>query len=151
MTHRAAAATCIAAFLLIGPGRARAQEKNNPYLEAIGALAAANAFTSYAYVGAVSDAFEKKAYTAKQVRARMDELSGFTTNVQRYLKQLNALNITETDKTFVTELIDILELVGRQASALKEFAGVGLPGQKQRYQDAKALAWPRIKKLLKLP
>ena len=147
MTRTALCAAVVAALLLGTTATATAQD-NNPYLEAIGALAASQVYTTFLYVGVTADAFEKKVYKAKQVRGMMDEMVGAIGNVTGYLEKVKATNIVERDKAFVTEMVQIFALIRKEALALKEYAGTGAKGEAAAFAAARDAARPRIKKLL---
>ncbi|MFT5432150.1 MAG: hypothetical protein ACI9OJ_002848 [Myxococcota bacterium] len=145
-----AARSLIVFAVLAAAPFAQAQQKNNPFLESLGALAAAQLYTTHAYIGVTGDAFVAKAYKAKQVRAQMTETAGMIDNVSRYLVKAAGEHITPEDKLFLQEAVGIFGLLKQQALALKSYAGTGQKTDAEAYQAQRQAAWSRIKKLLNI-
>ncbi len=135
------------ALVLTAPAPANAQAAN-PYLEAIGALMAAQLYTAFTYIGVTADAYAKGVYKAKQVRAMMNEAEGMLNNVAGVLAKVQATNIVPADKAAIAEGVAIIGLLRAEAKALTRFAGTAAPADGQAYDTARKQAWARIRKLL---
>lgn len=138
-----------ATLLCLSPVAARAE--NNPLVESIGALAAAQLYTTASYLDVTSEAMQRDAFKAKDVREALDRMAGMTDNIGRYLAQVVQTNLAKEDAEFLQEAIAVYGLLKTESQALHRFAGTRADGDKAAFQRARDAAWARLKSLLKLP
>ena len=127
-----------------------AAQTPDPRLEALGALTAAQLYTTWRYLDAADSAMGSKKYSAKQVESLMAEASAMTQNVSTFVSRLAKTNITDADKRYFKEAAVILGLLEDQANALKARALVDNKASQAAYAKASQAAWARIKSLLNL-
>ena len=128
-----------------------ASAEQNPFVESIGALAAAQLYTTASYLDVTKEALVRKAFQAKAVRSDLERLGKMTDNVGRYLLKVVAAPITPEDKAFIEEGIAIYGLLKTESLALHRYAGTLAAADLTAFDTARAASWERLKKLLKLP
>jgi hypothetical protein len=148
---RTVAIAVAAAIVLVGFVETASAEKNDPNLEAIGALTAAQLYTTYLYIGVTGDAYAKGVYKSKQVRAMMNEVDQLLNNVASYLKKVGAQPITEADRGYLKGAMNALDLLRAQAKSLVRYAGTGAKPDATVFEDTRKAAYAEIAKLLGLP
>ena len=122
-------------------------DANRAQLEAIGSLAAAHVFTSYGYIGVTADAFVEDTFTAEQVGELMTEVVNMLDINIRALRKIQE-SVGEEDGTFITNLVEIYELVKQQARALVAYAKSREPEDAQAFEKARTAVWPKLQWLL---
>ncbi len=135
--------------LVIAAAPARAQ--SNPFVESIGALAAAQLYTTASYLDVTMEALVRDAYKPKDVRVALDRMAGMTDNIGRYLTQVLQTNLAKEDAEFLQEAVAVYGLLKTESQALHRFAGTRAEPDKAAFHRAREVAWTRLKALLKLP
>jgi hypothetical protein len=135
--------------LLLFTSAASAQSPD-PRLEALGALSAAQVYTSFRYIDTMAHSLSAGAYKPKEAAAFMDEVAGMTANVATFIKKVARTNITDADKKYFAETTNILELLREQAMAASRRAQADTKETRAVYAKARTASWTRIKALLNL-
>lgn len=143
--------TALAIAAAVHAPAAAAQTKDNPYLVSVGALAAAQLFTTASYLDVTKEALVRDAFKAKDVRIALERMSGMTDNVGRYLTDVIQTNITDEDRAFLQEAVAVYGLLKTESLSLHRYAGTRAASDLDAFVKAREVAWERLRKLLKLP
>ena len=118
--------------------------------EALGALTAAQLYTTWRYLEAADSALGSHKFTPQKVEALMGEAEAMTENVARFVMRLTKAELEEADKAYFREAAVILKLLGAQAKALRSRAAADSKAVTEIYNRASAASWARLKSLLNL-
>jgi hypothetical protein len=147
--HVLAIAAIVASALVVAPRRAEAED--SPYMSTIGALAAAQLYTTANYLDVTKEALVRGAFSAKNVRSDLERMGTMTDNVGKYLAQVLQGKVTAEDQAFFQEAIAIYGLLKTESLALHKYAGTRAQPDLDTFTKARDTAWDHLKKLLKLP
>ncbi|REJ96160.1 MAG: hypothetical protein DWQ45_03325 [Planctomycetota bacterium] len=123
---------------------------DDPWLVTIGVLAGQNIYTTYAYIGAVADGYANDNYDGEQTRELMQETISLAEVAIEHLKTVQKSNIVESDKEAIDDIVEIFELLKREATALSDFTQSGAQEDLDAYEEARTTVWPRIKSVLQI-
>jgi hypothetical protein len=117
----------------------------------IGAMGATQVYLSYAYIGAIGDGYVNKSYDAAKVQELMGEVSGMSQHLVQQLEKVNAGDLTNEDRTAITQMIDINRLLKKEADALVTFSQKPTAANAESFEAVRREVWPKIAKLLGIP
>ena len=117
----------------------------------IGAMGATQVYLSYAYIGAIGDGYVNKSYDAAKVKELMGEVSGMSQHLVSQLEKVTAGELTEEDRTAITQMIDINRLLKKEADALVAFSEKPTTQNAQAFEAVRHEVWPKIARLLGIP
>ena len=124
-----------------------AQQKDMLHLNTIGAFSAGFVLQSYGYIGVLADALSKGVYAPDLVRSMLSETISYLRNVNTQLKQYqNNTLVSASDRKFMVSMIEIVDLLIEEASALSSFAQSKNADDLKRFEEARKNAWKNIKK-----
>ena len=122
----------------------------DPRLEALGALTAAQLYTTWRYLEAADSALGSPKFPRQKVESLMSEADAMTENVARFVTRLTKAELEEADRAYFREAAAILVLLGAQAKALRARAAADSQASKATYDRASTASWARLKSLLNL-
>lgn len=132
----------------VPPANPNPPVKDDERLICIGALAGANVYTTYGYIGGVADAYAHQAYPAEKVQELMKEVVGLADVSMRQLKKVRDGNIVDSDKKVIDEVVLVYELLQREAQALSAYTRTKDPSDLKDFEKARTDVWPKIKLVL---
>lgn len=141
---------CILVFciLLFLPLHSAFASEDDLCLETIGGFGGIHIYTTYAFIGVTADSFSKNVYDATRVKGMMDDTSNMLNKMTELLTQLEKSDmVTEADKAYIGEMIEIIALLKEEAESLSAFAASKNPEDVERFALARKKAWPKIKQL----
>jgi hypothetical protein len=144
--HRILSLILFVGLVLGMAGPAAADEKL--FLETIGGFCGNYIYTTYAYIGAVADLYAKDMYPASEVKVMMDQNVQMIDKLSVQLELVRDANISDNDRKFIINLIDILSLLKSEAEGLSAFTASKSPDDLDRYDQARKKVYPKMKKLL---
>jgi hypothetical protein len=124
------------------------QPNEDPWLNAIGVLSGQNIFTTYAYIAAVAEGFDKGTYDAQQVQQLMGEVAGMAKVSQESLGKVSATNIVDADRTAIEKVITIQGLLSQEAAALSQYVQTKSERDLRAYEQARDAVYPKVKGFL---
>lgn len=130
---------------------ASAQQANQgeERLVCIGALAAAQIYTFYSYIGAAADLYSHQAYKPEQVQDLMKEVMALCDVSIEKLRKVRDGNIVDSDKKLIDDFVTIFQDLQRQASALSAYTKSRDKKDQKAFEDSRATVWPKIRAVLK--
>ena len=137
----------IALLVLLVPTAAATASDYTVYIETIGTFSGSYIFMTYGYIGVVADAYSKDIYKSRQVRDMMDEKVVFLNKLVESLRGVQQTNIDQNDREFIEAMIEILNLLKKEAESLSAFAASNDPEDVKRFDQARQEAWSQIKKV----
>jgi len=133
------------------PAEPGAEPPVDERLYLIGAMGATQVYLSYAYIGAIGDGYVNKSYDAAKVQELMGEISGMSQHLVQQLEKVNAGELTNEDRTAITQMIDINRLLKKEADALVLFSQKPTAQNAESFEAVRREVWPKIAKLLGIP
>jgi hypothetical protein len=115
-------------------------------LTTIGSISGSFVYTAYGYIGASADAFSKNLYTSEQLRAMMSEMISLLDVVEESLRTLPKL--TTEDRQTIYALIEILNLLKKEADALAAYSASKNQADADTYDLNRKEAWSKIQTTL---
>ena len=115
-------------------------------LTTIGSVSGSFVYTAYGYIGASADAFSKNLYTSEQLRAMMSEMISLLDVVEESLRTLPKL--TTEDRQTIYALIEILNLLKKEADALAAYSATNNQSDANTYDLNRKAAWAKIQTTL---
>jgi hypothetical protein len=120
------------------------------FLAALGSLSAAHVYQSYLNIGLLADGVESEAYTKAQAEEMLATVGAMIGMVDRQLDKIREMDLEGDDKDNIEEVQAIVELLRRQARALRAYWATGESEQAGRYQKAREACWASISRLLEI-
>jgi hypothetical protein len=129
---------------------AQSSDKENTFLETLGAASGIMIYNTYVAIGSIADGYEYEAYDSAEVKVFMDEQAGAMQNMATQYQALLDSGYLEAqeDQEFVSELIVTCRLLSDQAGALTQYALTQSDDVAQAFQDYRSEAWQKIAYLL---
>jgi len=120
------------------------------FLAALGSMSAAHVYQTYLNIGLLADGVESEAYTKAQAEEMLATVGAMIGMVDRQLDKIREMDLEGDDKDNIEEVQAIVELLRRQASALRAYWATGESEQAARYQKAREACWASISRLLEI-
>ena len=111
-------------------------------LTTIGSISGSFVYTAYGYIGASADAFSKNLYSPEQLRSMMSEMISLLDVVEESLRTLPKL--TTDDRQTIYSLIEILNLLKKEADALAAYSASKNQSDANTYDKNRKEAWSKI-------
>ncbi len=122
--------------------------QDDPRLICIGALAGANVYITYGYIGTIADLYAMSGYDAEKTRGFLDEVRGLTAMASEQLKSIRQMNIIDTDRQAIDELMAINNLLIKEIDALAAYTKSDDKADAEEFEKIRTEVYPKIKALL---
>lgn len=129
-----------------------AQAGKDEALVALGSTSGLLVYNTYICIGAIADGYVGEVYSVGRVGELMDEqVASIEAVIGEYNKLSESGFITsDEDAAYISDLIVTLELLKKEAKALKDYAATGSTTASDDYNAARDAAWFNIEDLLGL-
>lgn len=122
-------------------------DRSAPFLEAIGALSAAQLYQSYLNIGFLADAVELDSYTEAEADKLLQAVQDMLAMVDQQLARLDQLDLSPDDQRSLSRLRTIRVTLRTQARTLQSYWANGDPEQLNRYHEARDQAWALLREM----
>lgn len=127
----------------------RAAEDDTVLLNTLGYTTGQSVLLTHMAVGTLADAFVAKTYKSGEATTFITTYINITTGMKGQMnKLLDADTLSKNDAQFVSNTIEVLDLVLEEARALKAFVSSGDDSDASAYDKARKKALKDIKTLL---
>jgi hypothetical protein len=116
----------------------------------IGGLSGAHLYTTYAYVGVLTDGLLKDLYTTDQTKLMLGEVVSVSDNLIKNYTRVRDGGLSPEDTQYMNSMIEIHRLLQDQARAAIEYADTRSPTDAEEFENARKTVWPKIAALLGL-
>lgn len=138
------------AFLLAA-APARAAEDDSALLTTLGYTTGQSVLLTHMAVGTLADAFVGKAYKSEQATTFVTTYINITKGMKEQMTKLvDADTLNKNDEQFIQNTIEVLDLVLREATDLKDYIASGKQTDAQAYDSSRKKALKEIKTLLSI-
>lgn len=136
-------------FLFASAPLGRAAEDDTVLLNTLGYTTGQSVLLTHMAVGTLADAFVAKTYKSGEATNFITTYINITTGMKGQMnKLLDADTLSKNDAQFISNTIDVLDLVLEEARALKSFVSSGDDADASAYDKARKKALKDIKTLL---
>lgn len=132
----------------LDPAKTAAAAGTDERLAAVGGLSGAHLYTTYAYLNTLADAHRKKAYPPQRVRELATEVTRLLGTSAQHLQKVSAGKLAGRDKQAIEDFLATYKLLKDEAQALADYAGSNSGNDYQRFQQARNVAWSKLKEVL---
>jgi hypothetical protein len=137
--------------LLLVAAPVRAAEDDSALLNTLGYTTGQSVLLTHMAVGTLADAFVGKAYKSEQATTFVTTYINITKGMKEQMTKLvNADTLTKNDEQFIQNTIEVLDLVLREATDLKDYIESGKQADAQAYDSSRKKALKEIKTLLSI-
>lgn len=127
----------------------------DPKLMAIGTLGASHLYTIYGYIGVMADGYvgvtvdgeNHRVYTTERISELTPEITDMCDRCRVRLEALRG-ELNDEDLAVANHMIEIYDLLSRQARALERFAKSGTQEDAEEFEEIRTTVWPEIATLL---
>jgi hypothetical protein len=136
-------------FMLASAPLCRAAEDDTAILQTLGYTTGQSVLITHMAVGTLADAFVAKTYKSGEAKDFVTTYIDITKGMKEQMNKLvDADTLSKNDTQFINNTIEVLDLVLKEAKALKEFVSSGDDSDAQAYEKARKKALREIKTLL---
>jgi hypothetical protein len=140
----------LSAFVLAAAS-VRAAADDTALLNSLGYTTGQSVLLTHMAVGTLADAFGGKTYKTEQATNIVNTYINVTKGLKSQLSKLvEAGSLSKSDTEFVENTIEVLDLVLREATDLKDYISSGKQNDAQAYDGSRKKAWAGIKTLLNI-
>jgi hypothetical protein len=137
--------------LLLAAAPVRAAEDDTALLNTLGYTTGQSVLLTHMAVGTLADAFVGKAYKSEQATTFVTTYINITKGMKEQMTKLvNADTLSKNDEQFIQNTIEVLDLVLREATDLKDYIESGKQADAQAYDSSRKKALKEIKTLLSI-
>ena len=149
MTSKRFLAVLSLLFLAIAP--LRAADDDAALLSTLGYTTGQSVLLTHMAVGTLADAVVGKAYKPDQATTFVTTYISITKGMKEQMQKLvDADTLSKNDSKFISNTIDVLDLVLREATDLKDFIKSGKKSDAEAYDGSRQKALREIKTLLSI-
>lgn len=143
----------ILAPLSVMSAQVSAQEEEKPSdelarVQIIGALTKFYPYQTFLMVGMLADAYQKEVYTAATVQQFLTEVDAMLTDTTKRIELVRGGFTSDTDKEYFDQVIDICDLLKKQAKGLSDYTKTKSQADLNRYSKAREQVWPQLQEIL---
>lgn len=137
--------------LALATASARAASDDTVLLNALGYTTGQSVLLTHMAVGTLADGYGSKAYKSEQATQIVNTYINVTKGMKEQMSKLaESGSLSKTDTQFIENTIEVLDLVVREATDLKDYFSSGKPSDAQAYDGSRKKAWKEIKTLLSI-
>jgi hypothetical protein len=137
--------------LLLAAAPVRAAEDDTALLNTLGYTTGQSVLLTHMAVGTLADAFVGKAYKSEQATTFITTYINITKGMKEQMTKLvDADTLSKNDEQFIQNTIEVLDLVLREATDLKDYIESGKQADAQAYDSSRKKALKEIKTLLSI-
>jgi hypothetical protein len=140
----------VLSLLVLAAGPLRA-ENDTVLLSTLGYTTGQSVLLTHMAVGTLADAFVGKAYKSDQATTFVTTYINVTKGMKEQMEKLaDADTLSKNDTKFIQNTIEVLDLVLREATDLKDFIKSGKKSDAEAYDGSRQKALREIKTLLNI-
>ena len=141
--------SALTAFIFASAPLCRAAEDDTVLLNTLGYTTGQSVLLTHMAVGTLADAFVAKTYKSGEATNFVTTYINITQGMKEQMNKLvDADTLSKNDAQFIRNTIEVLDLVLKEANALKEFVSSGDDADAKAYDKARKKALREIKTLL---
>jgi len=141
--------TLLTVLIFAGTPLCRAAEDDTVLLNTLGYTTGQSVLLTHMAVGTLADAFVAKTYKSGEATNFVTTYINITQGMKEQMTKLvDADTLNKNDAEFINNTIEVLDLVLKEAKALKQFVGSGDDTDATAYDKARKKALKEIKTLL---
>jgi len=138
----------IAVMLFFAPVNIASSSDCDARLQAIGALSSSYLYITFNYIGVTADAYASEAYKSGTVASMMNETISFMELAHKQLMEIGRGDLSDEDKKTIDGMVEVVMLLEKEASCLRDFAATGKESDADGYHQARKQALEKLNKLL---
>jgi hypothetical protein len=141
----------VVSVLFLASGLLRAAGDNSALLTTLGYTTGQSVLLTHMAVGTLADAFVGRTYKSEQANDVLETYLRVTKGMKDQMQKLaDADTLSNNDSKFVENTIEVLDLVLREATDLKNFIKSGKKADAEAYDGSRQKAFREIKILLNM-